>query len=543
MRGRRALGAPAAASRRAGAALGAPAAPSRRPGGQPAGPLGRSWARGEAAGRPRRSAPRVVTSAEPVLTAPVPEPQPGTSTEPINWYQQWYPVAITGDLDPSRPTPLKLLGKSLVLWRAGSGAWSCLEDRCPHRLAPLSEGRVEPKTGNLMCSYHGWEFDAGGACAAIPQIGDERARAAALGSKRSCVASYPVKEEGGLLWVWADASPGAAAAAAAAPMAVIPENSAPAEWAARTGWFMRDVPCSMETVVENVTDPCHAPFTHHGVQGRRDQEKGTSISAVRPPSPAGFLCAQEGNTPFGKFSATFEFTAPCLVKYHFPKFGRVMAVYIIPSAPGWTRMITRFYSSTAPTARRPGLFGLLRLVMEAVESNRVLEHALMRNQVLDGDNYILHLQERILLAENGGHEAWRQHYFMPGQSDTGITSWRSWLDRFGRALPVLPKTLADLPPEMSRREALDRYSQHTQHCPDCRKALARIDAALPLVAAAGIALLAAAAIAAATGAAPPLGWRVLGAAAGAAAAALLHRKLSEFRTLFIFTDYVHAERN
>lgn len=61
------------------------------------------------------------------------------------------------------------------------------------------------------------------------------------------------QEDGGLLWVWADASPGAAAAAAAAPMAVIPENSDPAEWVPRTGWFMRDVPCSMETVVENVT--------------------------------------------------------------------------------------------------------------------------------------------------------------------------------------------------------------------------------------------------------------------------------------------------
>lgn len=33
--------------------------------------------------------------------------------------------------------------------------WSVFEDRCPHRLAPLSEGRIEPSTGHLMCSYHG----------------------------------------------------------------------------------------------------------------------------------------------------------------------------------------------------------------------------------------------------------------------------------------------------------------------------------------------------------------------------------------------------
>lgn len=31
-------------------------------------------------------------------------------------------------------------------------------------------------------------------------------------------------------------------------------------------------------------------------------------------------------------------------------------------------------------------------VMEKVEGNRVLEHTLMRNTVLDGDNYVLHVR-------------------------------------------------------------------------------------------------------------------------------------------------------
>jgi len=33
--------------------------------------------------------------------------------------------------------------------------------------------------------------------------------------------------------------------------------------------------------------------------------------------------------------------------------------------------------------------------MEVVEGNRVLEHILMRNKVLDGDNHILHVQVRV----------------------------------------------------------------------------------------------------------------------------------------------------
>jgi hypothetical protein len=71
----------------------------------------------------------------------------------------------------------------------------------------------------------------------------------------------------------------------------------------------------------------------------------------------------------------------------------------------------------------------------------------------------------------------------------------------------------------------------------------RIDASLPLIAALGIAALLAAGLALATGAAPLVSKQVLGGAALAAAAAFLHHKLNALRALFIFTDYVHAEKN
>ena len=48
-------------------------------------------------------------------------------------------------------------------------AWSVVLDACPHRLAPLSQGRVDAATGCLECPYHGWQFDATGACTKIPQ--------------------------------------------------------------------------------------------------------------------------------------------------------------------------------------------------------------------------------------------------------------------------------------------------------------------------------------------------------------------------------------
>jgi phenylpropionate dioxygenase-like ring-hydroxylating dioxygenase large terminal subunit len=57
----------------------------------------------------------------------------------------------------------------------------------------------------------------------------------------------------GLLYVWPDASAGSAAAADASPLPAIPELDQTEDWEPRTDWFMRDVPISFETVVENVS--------------------------------------------------------------------------------------------------------------------------------------------------------------------------------------------------------------------------------------------------------------------------------------------------
>lgn len=466
-------------------------------------------------------------------STPATQEKSSSNSKPINWFQQWYPLAIIKDLDPQRPTAATLLGNPVVIWRDGSGAWNCFEDRCPHRLAPLSEGRIDAD-GTLMCSYHGWQFNSQGCCTRIPQIGDAKAEQVACQSKRSRVAAYPVKVHQGLLYVWPDAFEGAAAAAASSPLPIIPELDQTDEWEPRTDWFMRDVPISMETVVENVMDPCHANFTHHKVQGARSNEKGTDIKPLTPPTPAGFKMEQDS----GRFKATFEYQAPCFLKYDFPAFGRVMAVYVVPTSAGHCRMITRFVKNKKTFASRPGLMGLFLKVMEFVEGNRVLEHILMRNKVLDGDNYVLHVQERQLLAE--GVNTWQQNYFMPGTSDTGVAAWRAWLQRYGSAMPLLPRRLADLPPLMSRRQALDRFEQHTKHCPDCQKTLKRVEFALPATWAAAAAAVLVAGVAAASGAAV-LSLPVAGAAAAAVVFALMHRALVQFKKLFIFTDYVHAD--
>ena len=61
------------------------------------------------------------------------------------WRDHWYPVSLVEDLDPRVPTPFQLLNRDLVIWKdPNSGEWSALDDRCPHRLAPLSVSRRSP---------------------------------------------------------------------------------------------------------------------------------------------------------------------------------------------------------------------------------------------------------------------------------------------------------------------------------------------------------------------------------------------------------------
>jgi vanillate O-demethylase monooxygenase subunit len=85
----------------------------------------------------------------------------------------WHVVARGSEVGTD-PVQVKLLGEYWALVRlpsAGGGLQlAAFLDRCPHRLAPLTAGRVVGST--LQCGYHGWCFDADGGCTEIPSLLD-----------------------------------------------------------------------------------------------------------------------------------------------------------------------------------------------------------------------------------------------------------------------------------------------------------------------------------------------------------------------------------
>ena len=124
--------------------------------------------------------------------------------------QNWWPVSLLSALDQTKPNAIELLDKKLVLWyditgEGSDGLWSCLDDQCAHRFAPLSEGRIVTNATSsgkscLQCAYHGWEFERRGGCNRIPQAANDNAKS----SKLCSVQSYPIKISAGMIWVWAD---------------------------------------------------------------------------------------------------------------------------------------------------------------------------------------------------------------------------------------------------------------------------------------------------------------------------------------------------
>ncbi|CAN5383109.1 aromatic ring-hydroxylating dioxygenase subunit alpha [soil metagenome] len=83
----------------------------------------------------------------------------------------WYVVADSDDVTDS-PLAVRLLDRALVVWRGPDGELVAAPDRCPHREAPLSAGRVSG--GCLVCPYHGWTFGAEGRCVEVPSSGAGR---------------------------------------------------------------------------------------------------------------------------------------------------------------------------------------------------------------------------------------------------------------------------------------------------------------------------------------------------------------------------------
>lgn len=159
----------------------------------------------------------------------------------------WYAAAFADEV-AEVPLARTLLDVDMVLFRRSDGTVALLEDRCAHRFAPLSQGRV--KGDEIECGYHGLRFDGSGACTHNPHSGGEPARPGVR------VRAWPALERDGFIWFW----PGDPDRRDEALLPRFPFLSDPDRFSTIKGRL--HVRGHYQLVVDNLLDLSHAAYLH-----------------------------------------------------------------------------------------------------------------------------------------------------------------------------------------------------------------------------------------------------------------------------------------
>ena len=240
---------------------------------------------------------------------------------------QWY-VAAYGREVGRELLARTVLGEPIAFYRTEDGRVVALADRCIHRRYPLSASPSRVVGDTVVCGYHGFTYDTGGACVAVP--GQTRI------PRTARVTSYPVVEQDSFVWVFIG-DPALADATA------IPR----APWLADPAWTtvsgMEPIAGRWSLLVDNLMDLSHETYLHAGYIGTPevaqtpitnevdDEHRIVRVSrrmadAECPP----FYAASTGITGRITRWQDIEYHAPCLYLLH----SRVAPVGVLPDPDG-----------------------------------------------------------------------------------------------------------------------------------------------------------------------------------------------------------------
>jgi phenylpropionate dioxygenase-like ring-hydroxylating dioxygenase large terminal subunit len=168
----------------------------------------------------------------------------------------WYVAAWSDDLADGQLLSRTILKEPIVLFRKSDGNVAALQDRCPHRFAPLHMGKIV-NGDRVQCAYHGLEFNSSGACVLNPH-----------GTKnippRARVRSYPVTEKHKAIWIWmSEQSPDLAKVPDFSVLDNVPEMHA-------TKRDRITIRANYELIIDNLLDLSHTCYLHDGILGNAD---------------------------------------------------------------------------------------------------------------------------------------------------------------------------------------------------------------------------------------------------------------------------------
>jgi vanillate O-demethylase monooxygenase subunit len=178
------------------------------------------------------------------------------------WYVAAYSEEVTRE-----PLARTLLDIPVVFYRTETGEPVALLDRCPHRFAPLSLGKLDGD--DLVCGYHGLRFGRAGSCTHNPHSPDSI-------PKNARVTAFPVAERFGHVWFWPGDPARADIAQLPAEFGFLDE---PEKYRNVKGYL--HVKAHYQLIVDNLLDLSHAPFLHphFAVKGMTPEEQLRAVTA------------------------------------------------------------------------------------------------------------------------------------------------------------------------------------------------------------------------------------------------------------------------
>lgn len=409
-----------------------------------------------------------------VLLPKEPEEASEQERETYDWKEEWYPLYITAEVPDDAAIGLNVYDKQVVLYKDAAGVIHCHEDRCPHRLAKLSEGQLV--NGTLECLYHGWQFDGNGKCVHIPQLPE-----GAKIPQNACVKTYEVRDSQGVIWVWmSDKNP--------PDLTKLPYFDMYDRPDFKDLSTIHELPYDHSILLENLMDPAHVPISHDRTDWTAKREDAQALAfKVTERNGRGFV-GQWWRTKNPNLVNTLQFQAPCVlsnaVEFTDKKGVKqcFQALFLCrPAGQGKSMLLVRF-GRTSSSA----LINLLPKWFFHQNQGKVFEQ----------DMGFLSSQNEVLMKEK---VPTKELYLNLKSSDTWVMEYRKWMDKVGHGMPYyfghksisLPKepavveqapagVVAGISASFPAKGGIgtqhapnpaNRYYRHVVHCKGCRNSV------------------------------------------------------------------------
>lgn len=307
----------------------------------------------------------------------------------------------------------------------------------------------------------------------MPQLEEGRKVDVVAGS----ATSLPTHLAGDLLFVWLPAD----ITGESWPITRLPEHHYPYlqdKIDSNVQYFSRDLPYSIDFLLENFMDPAHIPFAHHSLQSKRDDGSPIAMEVVANNfTHVEFTFKDVSNKKERDGVASFQRPA----FYHFrtranetAEYKPNLLVFCAPVEEGKSRIIMPDF----PIPFLPSWLG----------------HA-GSNRFLNTDTWLHDVERTARIKTNtinmqkgsvsvGAAKAGRKptdglNYVYATKSDLGPSLFRKWWSKHGFA-DAPPNTfgaasVSNLPMQsLSRAEQIDPWTNHAKNCVKCRRALIKM---------------------------------------------------------------------